>query len=77
MIWRKRKTYKKISESKVANLEFYSLAIDENTDAMAQLAIFIRGTNNEYNITEEMVSLVPLKDTTKSLDLCEALKKIH
>ena len=32
---------------------------------MAQLAIFIRGIDDKYDITEEMVSLVPLKDTTK------------
>ena len=41
---------------------------------MAQLAIFIRGTDNKYNVTEAIASLVSLKDTTKSLDLCEALK---
>ena len=41
---------------------------------MTPLAIIIRGTDNEYNVTEEMASLVPLKDTTKSLDLYEALK---
>jgi len=37
-------------------------------------AIFIRGIGNEYNVTDEMASLVPLKDTTKSLDLYEAVK---
>ena len=53
------------------------MAIDESTDAtdMTPLAIIIRGTDNEYNVTEEMASLVPLKDTTKSLDLYEAVKK--
>jgi len=44
---------------------------------MAQLAIFIRGSDNVYNVPEEMVSLVSLKVTTKSLDLFEAVKKIH
>jgi len=53
------------------------LAIDENTDAMdmAQLAIFIGDTDNKYNVSEEMASLVPLKDTSKSLNLYEAVKK--
>ena len=48
----------------------------ESTDAtdMAQLAIFIGGIDYKYNVTEEMASLVPLKDTTKSLDLYEAVK---
>ena len=63
-------------ESRAANFKFYALAIDESTDVTntAQLEIFIRGINDEYNITEEMVSLVPLKDTTKSRDLYEAVK---
>ena len=49
----------------------------KNTDAtdMAQPAIFLRDTDNKYNVTEEMASLVPLKARTKSLD--EVIKKIH
>ena len=41
--------------------------MDDNTDATdtAQLAIFIRGINDEYKVTEEMASLAPLKDITK------------
>ena len=36
---------------------------DDSSDAtdMAQLAIFIRGTDDEYNVNEKMASLVPLK----------------
>ena len=61
-------------ESKATNFKFYALAIDQSAADMAQLATFIRGIDNEYNVTEEMASLVPLKDTTKSLDLYEAVK---
>lgn len=52
------------------------MAIDESTDVMdtAQVAIFIRGIDNEFNIIEEMASLVPLKDTTKARDLFEAVE---
>ena len=32
---------------------------------MTQLTIFIRGIDDKYNVTEEMASLVPLKDTSK------------
>jgi hypothetical protein len=70
------KAIEKDIESKAANFNFFALAIDESTDVTdtAQLAIFIRGVDNEYNITEEMASLVPLRDTTKSSDLYEAVK---
>ena len=52
------------------------MAIDESTDATdtAQLAIFIRGIDDKYDIIEEMAALVPLKDTTKARDLYEAVK---
>ena len=42
----------------------------DSTDATdtAQLAIFIRGVDDEYDVTEEMAALVTLKDTTKSRD---------
>ena len=50
--------------------------MDDSTDDTdtAQVAIFIRGTDDEYNVTEEMASLLPLKVTTKSTDLYEAIK---
>jgi len=41
---------------------------------VAQLVIFIGGTEDEYNVTEEMASLVPLKDTFKSLYMYEVVK---
>lgn len=70
------KSVEKKLVSRVTNFKFYALAIDESTDSTdtAQVAIFIRGIDNEYNITEELASLVPLKDTTKSLNLHEAVK---
>ncbi|XP_075053814.1 general transcription factor II-I repeat domain-containing protein 2-like [Mixophyes fleayi] len=70
------KSIEKVLKSRAAIFKFYAMAIDESTDATdtAQLAIFIRGIDDEYNITEEMASLVPLKDTTKASDLYEAVK---
>ena len=63
-------------ESKAANLKFYALVVDDNTDAtdLAQIAISVRGVDDKYNVTEEMASLVPSKDTNKSRDLYKALK---
>ncbi|KOC58986.1 General transcription factor II-I repeat domain-containing protein 2, partial [Habropoda laboriosa] len=66
-----------LTKSKACSFKFYSLIMNESTEATdtAQFAIFIRGINDEYNITEEMASLVPLKDTKISRDLYEAVKK--
>lgn len=49
--------------------------IDESTDATNKVhfTIFIRGIDSEYNVIEEMASLLPLKDRTKSLNLYEAV----
>ena len=69
---------KRSFESKAANFKFYALAIDDSTDATdtAELAIFIQGIDDEYNVTEELASLVPLKDTTESRVLYEAVKSM-
>ena len=63
---------------KPLNFIFYALAMDDGTDATdaAQLAIFIRGIDGEYNVTEEMTYLVPLKDTTKSRDLYKTIENM-
>jgi hypothetical protein len=41
----------------------YSIAIDESTDVtnIAQLAIFIRGVNEDFQLVVELVDLVPMK----------------
>ncbi|XP_043915898.1 general transcription factor II-I repeat domain-containing protein 2B-like [Protopterus annectens] len=51
-------------------------ALDDSTDVTdtAQLAIFIRGVDNNFSITEELACLFPLKDATKS-DLYKAVKQ--
>lgn len=63
-------------DSKYANFKFHALVIDENIDstARAQLAIFIRATDNEYNVNEETAFSMSLKDTTVTTDLDEAVK---
>ena len=64
------KSIERSLESKAANFKFYALVMGNSSDATdtAQLAIFIRGVDDEYDVTEEMAALVTLKDTTKSRD---------
>lgn len=39
----------------------------------AQLAIFIRGIDSNFIITEELAALFPMKGTTKNCDISNAL----
>ena len=61
--------------AKARNFSSYSLALDESTDirSTAQLAIFIRGVDNYFEITEELAAIVPIKDTTRGSDLLEGV----
>lgn len=54
----------------------YALAVDEAMDDTdtAQIAIYFREIGSKYNVTEEIDSLVPLKDKMKSLYLYETIK---
>ena len=58
--------------------EFFAIALDESTDLKdtAQVAVFMRGINADFNITEEFASLVPLKDTTTGLNIFNAVKSV-
>ena len=44
---------------------YYSFAIDESTDitSTAQLAVFVRGIDQQFNIAEEILGLQAMKDT--------------
>lgn len=60
---------------KCSNFVFFSLALDESTDVVdtAQLAVFIRGIDEALDITEELLTLIPLKGTTLGKDIFAAL----
>lgn len=62
-------------QSKVKSFVAFSVAIDESTDVcdVAQLAVFIRGVDENMQVTEEFVELVPMKGTTKSDDIFASL----
>ena len=58
------------------SFEWYSLALDESTGikGTAQLLVFIRGFDVNFEITEELLSLEHLKDTTTGQDLFESVE---
>ena len=59
-----------------SKFKYFSLAIDESTDVTntAQLAVFVRGIDDDFNITEEMLGLQAMKDTTTGEDIFQELK---
>lgn len=57
---------------------FFSVALDESTDITdtAQLAVFIRGVSANFEVTEELARLFPMKGTTKGVDIFNALNAV-
>ena len=63
--------------AKARKFSSYSLALDESTDvrSTAQLAFFVRGVDDDFEVTEELAAIVPMKGTTRGIDLLEAVMK--
>lgn len=64
-------------KDKINSFNFFSLAMDESTDVCdtAQLLIFIRGIDDNFNVYEELADLCSLKGTTTGEDLFESIDK--
>uniref|UniRef100_UPI0019396E1D general transcription factor II-I repeat domain-containing protein 2-like n=1 Tax=Styela clava TaxID=7725 RepID=UPI0019396E1D len=62
-----------ILKDKLSACVLYSLALDESIDQSdtAQLVIFIRGIDENFNIIEEMLDLCHIKGTTRGKDIYE------
>ncbi|CAI6350830.1 unnamed protein product [Macrosiphum euphorbiae] len=66
---------------KIPTFEYFSIACDESTDigGTAQLAVFFRACDMEFNIFEELLEIIPMFDTTTGEDVfvsvVELLKK--
>jgi hypothetical protein len=63
---------------RIQKFEWCSLALDESCDISdkSQLAIFVRAIDSNFNITEELGSLIPMKGTTTGKDLYNELKSM-
>ena len=57
-----------------SKFSYYSLAVDESTDT-AQLVVFIRGVNDEFQI-KEFLDLASMKSTTTGEDLTQEVLKM-
>ena len=64
-------------QSKECNedLDYFSIAVDESTDSSdtAQLALFVRGINSDFVVSERFLQLKPLHGTTTGLDIFNAV----
>lgn len=64
-------------QEKIKEFKAYSLAFDESIDISdtSQLVIFIRGVDDSFHVTEEMLNLLSLKNTTRGEDVFQAIEK--
>lgn len=61
-----------------SELQYFSIAVDESTDLSdtAQLAVFMRGVTSGFQVFEEFIQLIHLKDTVTGGDIFEAVIKM-
>ncbi|XP_015431669.1 PREDICTED: general transcription factor II-I repeat domain-containing protein 2-like [Dufourea novaeangliae] len=62
----------------ISTFQAYSIAIDESTDIrnIAQLAVFIRGCDVNLKISEELLEIIPMHNTTTGADIFDALMEV-
>ena len=55
----------------IEDFQWFSIALDESTDLqdIAQLLIYIRGINENFQITEELLTIESLEGTTTGKDM--------
>ncbi|XP_076311275.1 SCAN domain-containing protein 3-like [Tachypleus tridentatus] len=70
-----RDVFEQLKE-RVHACSFFSLALDESADIcdVAQLSIFIRGIDDNFNIFEELIGLESLHGKTRGSDIFEKVK---
>ena len=67
-------------QSKADAFDYFSLAFDESCDMSdtAQLSVLIRAVAKDLSVHEDLVGFIPLHDTTRGVDIKEAvLNALH
>ncbi|CAB4068886.1 unnamed protein product [Lepeophtheirus salmonis] len=61
----------------LSDIEYYSLVLDESTDIRdtAQIAVFTRAVNKDFNVAKELLNLNPLKVTRRDVDIFEGVQE--
>ena len=64
-------------EQDLAKCKWFSLQCDESVDSSstAQLLVFIRMVFNDFSTKEELLTLLPLKTTTRGVDIYNTVKE--
>ena len=62
----------------INKFSYFSLALDESTDIsdMAQLAVFIRGVTDDFEVKEEFLDLASMKSSTTGEDITKEVLKM-
>ncbi|XP_060754276.1 general transcription factor II-I repeat domain-containing protein 2-like [Neoarius graeffei] len=61
----------------MSTYRYFSIQCDKSVDktSTAQLMVFIRMVFSDFTVKEEMLTLLPLKTTTRAVDIYEAIKR--
>ncbi|KAJ3581116.1 hypothetical protein NHX12_017622 [Muraenolepis orangiensis] len=63
---------------RASHFSAFSIACDESTDVSdsAQLLVFLRGVNEDFEVCQELAGLETLKGTTKGVDIFMAVERV-
>ena len=63
--------------TRIKNFEFFSIALDGSNDIVdtEQLVFYIRGINNDFRVTEELLTVKSMKQNAKGVDIFQEFNK--